>query len=254
MQMNGIHQKHTRGVKELAHRQAGGPGHLSHNGPLIPLSVCLDGWMDGCARGVGPGATPETKQSPVPWCGRAANLLSPSGLVDRVRNLRAAGQATLRRGRRSEVLTARELPPRCWAAPWTPRIWYRRPACGTSEPLPRKAYLTTMLTRLCVDQLHLARRQREVDIGPWLPEPIVTEADAQAGDPERLVDTHKSISLAFLVLREQLQPCERAVFLLRETCEYEIAGMPGKSEARVHLRAPALHEQHRRLYAGGADR
>lgn len=127
-----------------------------------------------------------------------------------------------------------------------------------------KAYLTTILTRLCVDQLHLARRQREVYIGPWLPEPIVTQTETQTGDPERLVDTHESISLAFLVLLEQLQPFERAVFLLRETFEYdfaEIAGMLGKSEAacrrsfsraREHLRAhrprfPASREQHRRL-------
>lgn len=52
-----------------------------------------------------------------------------------------------------------------------------------------KAYLTTILTRLCVDQLHLTRRQREVYVGPWLPDPILTEEHAETGDPEKRVDT-----------------------------------------------------------------
>lgn len=97
-----------------------------------------------------------------------------------------------------------------------------------------KAYLTTILTRLCVDQLHLARRQREVYVGPWLPEPILTEEGAETDDPEKRVETQETISLAFLVLLEHLQPFERAVFLLREAFEYdfaEIATILGKSEA-----------------------
>ncbi len=97
-----------------------------------------------------------------------------------------------------------------------------------------KAFLTTILTRLCMDQLHLARRKRELYVGPWLPEPILTEATPESADPEKRVETEESISLAFLVLLEQLQPFERAVFLLREVFEYEfaeIASMLGKSEA-----------------------
>ncbi len=112
-----------------------------------------------------------------------------------------------------------------------------------------KAFLTTIISRLCVDQLHLARRTREVYIGPWLPEPILTPAHEQTGDPQKRVESEESISLAFLVLLEQLQPFERAVFLLREVFEYEfaeIASMLGKSEAasrrsfsraKQHLRA-----------------
>ncbi|GCE31914.1 DNA-directed RNA polymerase sigma-70 factor [Dictyobacter alpinus] len=96
-----------------------------------------------------------------------------------------------------------------------------------------KAYLTTILVRLCMDQLQLARRKRELYIGPWLPEPILTEDMPEAADPETRVETEESISLAFLVLLEQLQPFERAVFLLREVFEYEfveIAGILGKTE------------------------
>src|SRR3989441_9318343 len=96
-----------------------------------------------------------------------------------------------------------------------------------------KAFLTTIITRLCMDQLHLARRKREQYLGPWLPEPIITTTTLESIDPEERVDREESISLAFLVLLEQLRPLERAVFLLREVFEYdyaEIATFLGKSE------------------------
>src|SRR6266480_7909665 len=127
-----------------------------------------------------------------------------------------------------------------------------------------KAYLTTILTRLCMDQFQLARRKRELYVGPWLPEPILTTEEAEMGDPEKRVDMQESISLAFLVLLEQLQPFERAVFLLREVFAYEfaeIATMLDKSEAacrrsfsraKQHLvdrrpRFPPAPEMHRQL-------
>ncbi len=130
-----------------------------------------------------------------------------------------------------------------------------------------KAYLTTILTRLCMDQLQLARRKREQYVGPWLPEPILTEETTDAANPETHVEIEESISLAFLVLLEQLQPFERAVFLLREVFEYEfaeIAAMLGKSEAacrrsfsraKPHLREhrprfPASRETHQQLLSG----
>jgi RNA polymerase sigma-70 factor, ECF subfamily len=130
-----------------------------------------------------------------------------------------------------------------------------------------KAYLTTILTRLCMDQLDLARRKREVYVGPWLPEPIRTATIAEAADPEKRVETEESISLAFMMLLEQLQPFERAVFLLREVFEYEfmeIAAMLDKSEAacrrsfsraKAHLAAhrprfPASTQTHQQLLNG----
>jgi hypothetical protein len=114
--------------------------------------------------------------------------------------------------------------------------------------------------------LQLARRAREVYVGPWLPEPILTEELGDPAHPDSRVELEESISLAFLVLLEQLQPFERAVFLLHEVFEYpfaEIAAMLGKSEvacrssfsrAKHHLRAhrprftPAP-DQHRQLLA-----
>jgi RNA polymerase sigma-70 factor (ECF subfamily) len=95
------------------------------------------------------------------------------------------------------------------------------------------AYLTTILTHLCLDHLELAYRKREVYVGPWLPEPILTEETPDAADPEKRVELEESISLAFLVLLEHLQPFERAVFLLHEVFAYsfaEIASMLQKSE------------------------
>jgi len=96
-----------------------------------------------------------------------------------------------------------------------------------------KAFLTTIISRLCVDQLQLARRKREQYPGPWLPEPIITTESPAVPSPEEQVDREESISLAFLLLLEQLQPVERAVFLLREIFEYdyaEIASFLGKSD------------------------
>src|SRR5215467_1777623 len=94
-----------------------------------------------------------------------------------------------------------------------------------------KAFLTTIISRLCVDQLHLARRKREQYLGTWLPEPIITADNLQGISPEERVDREESISMAFLLVLEQLQPVERAVFLLREVFDYEygeIAAFLGK--------------------------
>ena len=101
-----------------------------------------------------------------------------------------------------------------------------------------KAFLSTVITRLCLDQLKSARVKREEYFGPWLPEPLVT-VDA----PDELLVRHESISMAFLLLLETLSPVERAVFLLREVFDYDysaIAQIVGKSEAncrQLHSRA-----------------
>jgi RNA polymerase sigma-70 factor (ECF subfamily) len=94
-----------------------------------------------------------------------------------------------------------------------------------------KAYLSTVVTRLCLDHLRSARARRERYVGPWLPEPLVTEPSPDASEAAALED---SLSMAFLVLLESLTPTERAVFLLREVFGYdyaEIADLVGKSEA-----------------------
>ena len=96
-----------------------------------------------------------------------------------------------------------------------------------------KAYLSTIVTRLCLNELKSARVAREQYVGPWLPEPILSEAMDEGADPERRVTEYDSISIAFLSLLQTLTPAERAVFLLHEVFDYrydEVAGMLDKSE------------------------
>lgn len=81
-----------------------------------------------------------------------------------------------------------------------------------------KAYLTTILTRLCIDHLRSARARRETYVGPWLPEPLVSDAES---DPQGQTMRAEAISMAFLVLMEELGPEQRAAFLLREVFEYD---------------------------------
>jgi RNA polymerase sigma-70 factor, ECF subfamily len=96
-----------------------------------------------------------------------------------------------------------------------------------------KAWLATVVTRLCLDRLKSARTAREQYIGPWLPEPVLT---ATEGRPDAMLQRDESVTLAFLVLLETLSPEERAVFLLREVFEYshdEIADMLEMSAANA---------------------
>src|SRR5262249_31820613 len=81
-----------------------------------------------------------------------------------------------------------------------------------------RSYLITVVTRLCIDQLRSARTQREVYTGPWLPEPVVTDYKAR---PDLDVELAESLTMAFMILLESLDPAERAAFLLREVFDYE---------------------------------
>ena len=117
--------------------------------------------------------------------------------------------------------------------------FHRETTAGTTIDSP-KAYLSAVITRLCIDHLKSARVRRESYVGTWLPEPLLTDEDS---DAERHAETADSLSMGFLVLLETLTPVERAVFLLREVFEYdydEIASVVGKSEEncrQIALRA-----------------
>jgi RNA polymerase sigma-70 factor (ECF subfamily) len=89
-----------------------------------------------------------------------------------------------------------------------------------------RAWLSTVVMRLCLDHLKSARVRREQYVGPWLPEPLPTDA---AVDRE-------TISMAFMVLLETLSPIERAVFLLHDVFDYthaEVAAIVQEQEATV---------------------
>jgi RNA polymerase sigma-70 factor (ECF subfamily) len=111
--------------------------------------------------------------------------------------------------------------------------YLRYQATPAEQIISPKAFLSTVVTRLCLNHLELAQVQRESYIGPWLPEPVLTETDERFL-PAQQAELHESLSIAFLVLLEQLTPLERAVFLLREVFGYEygeIAAITGKEEA-----------------------
>jgi RNA polymerase sigma-70 factor (TIGR02957 family) len=96
-----------------------------------------------------------------------------------------------------------------------------------------RAYVSTVVTRLAIDQLRSARSRRETYPGEWLPEPLVA---AEEGDPAWEAELADSLSFAFLVVLESLSPEQRAAFLLREVFDYpydRIAEIVGKSEANV---------------------
>ena len=107
--------------------------------------------------------------------------------------------------------------------------WLRARQDGDADIRSPRAYLTTIVTRLCIDQLRSAERTRMEYPGPWLPEPIAEPNQ----EPAELAS---SLRMAFLVLLEKLTPTERAVFLLRDVFEMDfaaIAQIVGKTEANT---------------------
>jgi RNA polymerase sigma-70 factor (ECF subfamily) len=106
-----------------------------------------------------------------------------------------------------------------------------------------EAYLVTVVTRLGIDELRSARARREVYVGEWLPEPILT---AEGDDPARHAEIADSLSVGLLVLLETLSPEQRAVFLLREVFEYpyeRIAEILGKTVTAVRQLAVRARRQ-----------
>ena len=101
-----------------------------------------------------------------------------------------------------------------------------------------RAYLVTIVTRLCLDQLGSARSRRVSYAGPWLPEPVVVEEEAAAEQAD-------SLSLAFLVLLEELTPLERAAYLLHDIFGYSFEEV-GRSLGRTPAACRQLGARARR--------
>jgi RNA polymerase sigma-70 factor (ECF subfamily) len=138
--------------------------------------------------------------------------------------------------------------------------WQEVVDVGTAIDSP-SAYLTTMVSRRCLDELRSARRRREEYVGEWLPEPLLTDDRLDPAQQTELVD---SLSTAFLVVLEALSPGERAAFLLHDVFGYEypeLARILGRAEPacrqlvtrarrRVSERRPRFEvspEEHTRL-------
>ena len=108
--------------------------------------------------------------------------------------------------------------------------WLRYESSPT-QPTSTKAFLSAVVTRISIDVLRSARVRRETYVGPWFPEPLLTDPYE---DPVRSAELADSLSMAALLLLERLSPLERAVFVLREVFGFgfpEIATAVGRSEA-----------------------
>ncbi len=105
-----------------------------------------------------------------------------------------------------------------------------------------QAFLRTTVTRLCLDRLRSARAKREVYVGPWLPEPVVSDV---ASDPQAAACLSDDISFALLLALERLAPLERAAFLLHDVLDVsfsEVAQTLGRSEVAVRKLASRARE------------
>lgn len=108
--------------------------------------------------------------------------------------------------------------------------WLRYESSPT-QPTSTKAFLSAVGARISIDVLRPARFRREEYIGPWFPEPLLTDPYE---DPARAAELADSVSMAALLLLERLSPLERAVFVLREVFGFgipEVASAVGRSEA-----------------------
>ncbi|MBX9394417.1 RNA polymerase sigma-70 factor [Streptomyces sp. TRM72054] len=114
--------------------------------------------------------------------------------------------------------------------------WLRWSGADRADVRDPRAYLVRVTTRLALDRLRQIKTRNEAYVGPWLPEPYVTEFGDTAPDTAERVVLADSVSLAVLVVLESLSPLERAVFVLREAFGYphaEIAAMLDRAEPAV---------------------
>jgi RNA polymerase sigma-70 factor (ECF subfamily) len=119
--------------------------------------------------------------------------------------------------------------------------WHGADRGRVSDP---RAFLMTTTTRICLDMLTSARARREEYVGPWLPEPVV---DTEMLAPDRRTELAEDLSIALLLILDQLSPLERAAFLLHDVFDFsfsEIARALDRTEpacrqlatrARVHI-------------------
>ncbi|BBY42386.1 RNA polymerase sigma-70 factor [Mycolicibacterium celeriflavum] len=118
--------------------------------------------------------------------------------------------------------------------------WFKWSADDRSQVSDPKAYLARIVSNLSMERLRATRRQRETYVGPWLPEPILTDVDAADN-----VATADSVSMAMLVVLETLSPLERAVFVLKDVFDFsyaEIAEAVERSESAVRQAAHRARE------------
>ncbi|MFB6427051.1 RNA polymerase sigma-70 factor [Streptomyces microflavus] len=114
--------------------------------------------------------------------------------------------------------------------------WLRWSSATRESVREPRAFLVRITTRLAIDRLRHLQSRRESYVGPWLPEPVVTDFGPTVPDAAEQAVLVDSVSLAVLVVLESLSPLERAVFVLREAFGFpyaEIANALDRTEAAV---------------------
>ncbi|WP_326789100.1 RNA polymerase sigma-70 factor [Streptomyces sp. NBC_00151] len=114
--------------------------------------------------------------------------------------------------------------------------WLRWSGKDRSDVREPRGYLVRVTTRLAIDRLRQVQSRREAYVGPWLPEPYVTDFGEAVPDSAERAVLADSVSLAVLVVLESLSPLERAVFVLREAFGYpyaDIAAVLDRGEPAV---------------------
>ena len=120
--------------------------------------------------------------------------------------------------------------------------WLRWSAAPRPEVADPRAYLARIVVNTSLNRLRSARARREAYVGPWLPEPLLTETRP---DPAERAELAESVSVAMLVVLESLAPEERAVFVLREVFGFshaEIGAALGRPDAAVRQLAHRARE------------
>ena len=133
--------------------------------------------------------------------------------------------------------------------------WLRWAEVDESTVRHAGAFLSRLVTNLCLDRLQSAAMRREQYVGTWLPEPLVDESGDWSPGPEAQAEYAQDVSVAFMLALERLSPLERAAFLLHEVFELDFDEIARRldrsaaacrqlaSRARQHVKADyARHE------------
>ena len=121
------------------------------------------------------------------------------------------------------------------------------------------AWLTTVASRICLNLLGSARARRERYVGDWIPEPLPERTewvsgrtDSRPADPADRVTLDESVSMAFLVVLEELTPAERVAFILHDVFRYpfaEVGGIVGRTPAACRQLASSARRRIRAAQA-----
>jgi RNA polymerase sigma factor (sigma-70 family) len=112
--------------------------------------------------------------------------------------------------------------------------WYAMPEEEQAAIESPRGWLTTVASRICLDQLRSARARREQYVGEWIPEPLPDPGEWRPADPADRVTLDESVSMAFLVVLESMTPAERVAFVLHDVFRYsfaEVAEIVGRTPA-----------------------